>query len=107
MGNDEKDRHVLAVAVASGSQVIVTSNLKDFPVKALEPHEIEAQSPDEFLLNLLDLAPEQMLEILREQAAALKHPLIPMETVLQHLQQRAPDFASAIRQAHLRTPRKR
>lgn len=31
MPNDEKDRHVLAAAVVSNSQVIVTQNLKDFP----------------------------------------------------------------------------
>ncbi len=104
MGNDEKDRHVLAVAVASGSQVIVTSNLKDFPAHALELHQIEAQSPDEFLLNLLDLAPEQMLAIVKEQAAALQRPSIPLGTVLEHIRQHAPGFAQAIQQADLFTP---
>jgi predicted nucleic acid-binding protein len=42
MPNDEKDRHVAAVAVKAGAQVIVTSNLKDF--MAL-PEGIEAQGP--------------------------------------------------------------
>ncbi len=97
MRNNEKDRHVLAVAVASRSQVIVTSNLKDFPFDALEQHQIEAQSPDEFLLNLLDLAPEQMHTIVKEQAAALKRPPMPLEMVLEHLQQHAPKFTRALR----------
>jgi hypothetical protein len=49
MTNDEKDRHVVAVAVMSRSQVIVTSNIQDFPDTALDPFGISAQTPDEFL----------------------------------------------------------
>jgi len=43
MTNDEKDRHVLAVAVMSRSQVIVTSNIKDFQRKALDPIPVNAE----------------------------------------------------------------
>ena len=50
------DRHVLASALRSGAQVIVTYNLKDFPADVLKSFGIEPQSPDEFVLNLLDLA---------------------------------------------------
>lgn len=35
MTNDPKDRHVLAAAVRSQSQIIVTQNLRDFPDEAL------------------------------------------------------------------------
>ena len=45
------DRHVLAAAIRSGAQVIVTYNLKDFPAAALDPFGIEAQSPDDFVLH--------------------------------------------------------
>ena len=70
---DVDDRHVLAPAVRSGAQVIVTFNLKDFPVAALKPLGVEAQSPDEFVLGLLDLAPGAA--IVSTQAADLKkHP---------------------------------
>lgn len=37
MGNDPKDRHVLAAAVHSDCEVIVTFNTKDFPRVALAP----------------------------------------------------------------------
>lgn len=42
---DPDDRHVLAAAIRSDAQVIVTWNLKDFPPSALSPYGIEAQDP--------------------------------------------------------------
>jgi len=35
---DQDDRHVLAAAIRSGADVIVTFNLSDFPASALEPY---------------------------------------------------------------------
>ena len=57
MTNHEKDRHVLAAAVRADAAVIVTLNLRDFPHESLEPYELEARHPDEFLLDQLDLYP--------------------------------------------------
>ena len=48
---DPGDRHVLAAAIKSGAQVIVTRNLKHFPASDLEPWDIEAKSPDAFVLD--------------------------------------------------------
>lgn len=62
MPNHPKDRHVAAAAMKSEAQVIVTQNLKDF--RGL-PHDIEAQSPSEFLTNLFDLEPEVFIELLQ------------------------------------------
>jgi hypothetical protein len=46
---DPDDRHVLAAAIASASDAIVTFNLKDFPVGTLHKYNIELQHPDDFL----------------------------------------------------------
>jgi hypothetical protein len=54
---DPDDRHVLAAAIVGRCDVIVTANLKDFPEDALRPFGIDAQHPDEFLRNHLNLAP--------------------------------------------------
>lgn len=55
---DPNDRHVLAAAIRGHADVVVTFNLDDFPSKALASYGIEAQHPDEFIGNLIDLAPE-------------------------------------------------
>lgn len=97
MPNDKKDRHVLAAAVACKAQVIVTQNLKDFPESLLAPFEIEAQSPDRFLISLFLLAPEKMIELLIEQAASLRDPPMTVYEVLDALSLHVPLFASLVR----------
>ncbi|MFY1669538.1 hypothetical protein ACN27G_06220 [Plantactinospora sp. WMMB334] len=52
MGNDLKDRHVLAAAVAAGADSIITCNLRDFPLAACQPHGVVAEHPDTVLLDL-------------------------------------------------------
>lgn len=42
---DVDDRHVLAAAIEIGAEIIVTSNLEDFPKDELAKYEIVAQSP--------------------------------------------------------------
>jgi hypothetical protein len=44
----------------------------------LAPLGIEARDPDEFVLNLLDVAPGAIASLVAEQARSLKHP--PMST---------------------------
>lgn len=97
MTNDPKDRHVLAAAVAAGAQVIVTSNLRHFPKRALAPFSIEAQSPDEFLIHLSDLYPQRMLQILREQAQDLHKSRKTVADVLDKIALQAPRFAALMR----------
>jgi predicted nucleic acid-binding protein len=97
MTNHPKDRHVLAAAVAAGAQVIVTSNVRDFPERALGPFKVEAHSPDTFLVALFDAAPEQMVRILTEQAADLHAPPMTIEEVLDQIAVPAPGFAALVR----------
>ncbi len=82
---DPDDRHVLAAAVHSGAEVIVTDNLKDFPEAALRPHGIEALSADEFIGRVIEAAPEQVAAIVEQQAADLKSPPCTVEQLLETL----------------------
>lgn len=97
MPNDPKDRHVLAVAVVSGAQAIITANLRDFPATALEPFDIEPRSPDAFLTDLFDLAPAVLTQIVIDQAAACKAPPVTPERILANLAVQAPRFAEQVR----------
>jgi NADPH:quinone reductase-like Zn-dependent oxidoreductase len=89
--------HALQLAQAAGAQVIVTSNLRHFPARALASFNVEAQSPDEFLTTLAGLAPRAMVRILREQAAALKNPPLTVDEVLDDIGLQAPGFADLMR----------
>jgi hypothetical protein len=71
---DPDDRHVLAAAIRAGAQTIVTFNLRDFPRERLAEYGIEAQHPDDFLLDAIDLAPDLVIEVVNGQAAALRKP---------------------------------
>lgn len=98
MANDPKDRHVLAAAVVSEAQTIVTHNLADFPAEALEPWDIQAQHPDEFLLGLFNIQPGLAVALIERQASALRNPPLTTNDVLAALEVAgAPQFVAAVR----------
>lgn len=71
---DPDDRHVLAAAIAGHADAIVTSNLKDFPTSALTQHGVEAQHPDDFVMNQLELRPFDALEVFKQVRAKRRNP---------------------------------
>lgn len=71
---DLNDRHVLAAAIHANASVIVTCNLKHFPAEAIKPFGIEAQHPDEFVANLLDLHPAPVVASVHTILKRLKTP---------------------------------
>lgn len=71
---DPDDRHVLAAAIQTGADLIVTLNIKDFPKDVLFPYGIEAQHPDEFLMMLLERAPSEVCEAAKRHRESLKSP---------------------------------
>lgn len=71
---DPNDRHVLAVAILSGADAIVTYNLKDFPDDALRQYGVEAIHPDAFVLSQLDLASSVVLTAVKIHRARLRNP---------------------------------
>lgn len=84
---DEGDRHVVAAAIRCHAEVIVTSNLRDFPASALIPFGIEAQSPDEFVLHLLEIGFDEVISVIATQAAALSQPPQTYDQTLDRLAQ--------------------
>ena len=94
MTNHPKDRHVLAAAVRTGAQTIVTFNLKDFPEAALTPWNVTAQSPDDFLAHQFHLDPDVVIQKLHEQAERRGG----IERLLEIHSQTVPEFVDLIRE---------
>ncbi|MEO1328637.1 MAG: PIN domain-containing protein [Pseudomonadota bacterium] len=93
---DWHDRHVLAGAVAGGAALLITSNLKDFPRRALAAHGIAPEAPDAFLWRL---AGEQEAGVRRAlEAFSAQLPPHLAEEPLPKLLKRArlPRFAKAV-----------
>lgn len=96
---DPGDRHVLAAAIRSGADVIVTFNLKDFPAIALAPYGVEAIHPDEFILQLIDLDLVAVLKAASRQRSTLKNPPLTRDEYLDTLsRQRLPQSAATLRE---------
>ena len=82
---DANDRHVLAAAIKGHADLIVTTNLNDFPPDELSRWEIEAQHPDEFLQHQFHLAPAAFLQAVKTVRSRLKNPPYSVEEYLDTL----------------------
>ena len=71
---DPDDRHVLAAAIHSNANAIITFNQKDFPNKYIKQFNIDIYTPDRFLNLLNKLSPELVREAFQNQLASLKNP---------------------------------
>ncbi|MDE1466004.1 hypothetical protein [Spartinivicinus poritis] len=81
---DPNDRHVVATAIQTRAEAIITFNLKDFP--------------DEFVSNLMDLNIGAVIEAARCQRASLKNPPFTASDFLDLLQkQKLPSSVSRLR----------
>lgn len=69
---DVNDCPVLAAAILSKANAIVTINTKHFPAKQLERYGVLCQNPDDFLIHQYYLRPGELLEKLDEQAADIR-----------------------------------
>lgn len=85
---DAGDRHVLAAAIVGHADAIVTFNLKDFPAEVLKAFDIEAQHPDEFVMNQLQLHEVRALTAVKEMRARWKNPSRSAEELLTLLEAR-------------------
>lgn len=71
---DVDDRHVLAAAIRSGAQAIITFNLKDFPQEVLGQYGIEAIHPDAFIEYQLDLHQGAVITAAKQHRESLNNP---------------------------------
>jgi hypothetical protein len=82
---DPNDRHVLATAIASGADAIVTFNAQDFPGHVLAAEGIARRDPDGFLWELQSRHPDQvaaLVEAVRAKAEALSGQPVALKGLL-------------------------
>ena len=83
---DPDDCHLLAVAIHCQAQAIVTFNLKDFPKATLEPFEVEAIHPDDFLIDTINLDLPRVASAIRVCQQRLRNPPRAMVDHLERLE---------------------
>lgn len=79
---DPDDLHVLAAAVQAEAQQIVTANLRDFPKAVLAPFDVEAVSPDRFVLNQIEDRPGVVAQVVVEAAGDCHAPPLTVADLL-------------------------
>lgn len=82
---DPRDCHVLAAAIKTNANVIVTNNLKDFPAEYLTSFGLTAKSADDFLTDIIDLNPEQAILAFKEMVLNRRNPAMNEFEVLDSL----------------------
>lgn len=94
---DPDDVHVVGIAMAALTEIIITYNLCDFPADVLKRVGIRSQHPEALALALLDAEPEIVVRVIREQAAALRRPPTTTVRLLDVLAERGlPRFAGRV-----------
>ena len=71
---DLNDQHVLAAAIHAKAESIVTFNLADFPQSVLQFYGIEALSPDELVLRLIQKRQNRVIVTIKNHRSLLIRP---------------------------------
>lgn len=71
---DKDDRHVLAAAIKTNANLIVTNNIKHFPDEYLQSFSLNAKTADDFLTDIIDLNQEQAVAAFKEMVLNKKNP---------------------------------
>ena len=82
---DPEDCHVLAAAIKCNANVIVTNNLKDFPLDYLQSFGVDVKSADDFLTDIIDLNAEIAIKAFRALVLNRKNPPLDEYEILDRL----------------------
>lgn len=83
---DRNDEHVLAAAIKTQAQALVTENLSDFPASVLSPLAIEARSADDFIADTIALEEGRAVAAINRMRLRLKRPELTPEDMLRSLE---------------------
>ena len=83
---DPEGRHVLAAAIKAKAQVIVTSNVRDFPAAVLSQWEVDPKTPDEFVRDQISLDRSAVFAAVQQIADSWVNPPGSVDDVLDRLE---------------------
>jgi predicted nucleic acid-binding protein len=86
---DPKDAHVIAAALKTQAAIIVTDNLRDFPLPFLARLNLDARSADEFIADSIALDPGRAVAALKKMRLRLKQPALTAEALLETMDARS------------------
>lgn len=98
---DADDEHVVAAALVGGADVIVTSNLKDFPTQQI-PNPLTAISPIQFAADTVAVSPDIAHRAVIGMASRFVRPTSTVDEILDHLTARYANDRS--RRTHSQRP---
>lgn len=83
---DPNDRHVVAAAIAARANVIVTFNVKDFPMETLELSGLHVCHPDEFLLDISSISARAFITAARDDFMHYVNPSLTLDNYISSLE---------------------
>lgn len=98
---DPDDRHVLAAAIETEADIILTWNLRDFPETVLAAYNVRAETPDNLLSRLFETRREELILVLRQARMSLKQPAVSASEYLESLRQQGLSRSCTLLEAFL------
>lgn len=83
---DPNDRHVVAAAIRTQAQAVVTENLRDFPQAILSGFGLEARSADDFIADTIALDEGRAIAAIRQMRERLRKPELGPEELIRALE---------------------
>ena len=93
---DPADEPIAHAAIDGQVDYLVTLNLKDFPYDKLDPAGLEAISPDQAALIIVQQSPNDVRSVLRKQRAALRQPPITPDAFMKRIRTNLPQLADLL-----------
>ena len=82
---DENDRHVLAAAIKTNANIIVTNNIRDFPAEYLSRFGLAVKTADDFLTDTIDLNIEIAVQAFKTMVKHRRAPILSDYDMLDRL----------------------
>jgi len=100
---DLKDTHVLAAALKTRADVLVTDNLKHFPSEKLASFNIEVRSADEFFADTIELSVGTAVGALKMMRSGFQRPALTVDDLFVRMEAQGLVATVDILRAHARS----